>query len=67
MVLPNKKNSEGLAERGLKVIGRTLSIAVADGKDLEAREGIAPGSLFASLSLAKSNIPGSFVAWQKVG
>jgi alcohol dehydrogenase len=46
--------SEPYAERGIQLIAQNLRAAVANGSDLAAREGMALGSLFASLSLANS-------------
>ena len=47
--------TEPYAERGIEQIARWLALAVADGSNLEAREGMALGSLYASISLANSN------------
>jgi alcohol dehydrogenase len=46
--------SEPYAERGIELIAQHLRGAVSNGSDLAAREGMALGSLFASLSLANA-------------
>ena len=46
--------SEPYGERGIELIARWLPAAVADGKDMAAREGMALGCLYASLSLANA-------------
>ncbi len=43
------------AELGIKWIGKYLAPAVADGSNLEAREGMALGCLYASIALANAN------------
>lgn len=43
------------AELGIRWIGRYLARATANGRDLEAREGMALGCLYASIALANAN------------
>jgi alcohol dehydrogenase len=47
--------SKPFAELGIRVITRNLATAVLDGKNIEAREGMALGCLYASIALANAN------------
>ncbi len=46
--------SQTQAEQGIRLISRWLTQAVANGQDIAAREGMALGSMYASLSLANA-------------
>ena len=48
--------SDVLAERAIELVGKFLRRAVADGDDLEAREGMALGALLAGMSFSNSGV-----------
>lgn len=47
--------SKPAAELGIRTITKHLAAAVSDGKNIEAREGMALGCLYASIALANAN------------
>jgi len=50
--------TDGLAEKAIELIGRSLERAYRDGADLEAREDMAYGSLMAGMAMASARLGG---------